>query len=1099
MQSRLGGATSALLFMLAACPASAINEPDLNLLAPAQFKAAELQVSELGAPAETVSDGRFRDNARRIGGLESGAMVDLRTGRFVTLMPSTPLLPGSGAGNDLPKPVTQPSTLELQADAARVFTQWLVDHKSELQIDTAELADEPQITVISPDYIQIYQTRRVGGVLVRDSAIMASIKHGNLMLFGMSKWGDVDASRAASVTADAAVARLAAHIAPRQVGRLLKAAELEYVPVSTPAGGIGGAGAPGLSYRLAQVLRPSFNEPNSLYEVLVDAMSGEVLAITDTVDYVASPRAVTGGVFPVSNNGVGPGGMEQTGWPMPFTTVTTPTGTVTTDIGGTLPACVDGNISAGLTGTYVKINDTCGASSLTSAGNVDFGASAGTDCITPGFGGAGNTHAARSGYHELNMIKAMARGQLPNNLWLQGQLPATMNIAQTCNANWNGTSVNFYKSGGGCFNTGEIAGVFDHEWGHGMDGNGSVPGTSSPGEGIADIYASLRLNDSCIGPGFRSGQCSGEFGIAGACTSCTGVRDIDFAQHVGAMPVTLAMIDACPVGTSNGPCGGGVHCEGQVYSQAVWDLWNRDLIGAPYNLSKDVTREIATRLTFQGASGVSSWFACTDGTGGCGNPAGCGCAATSGYQQYLAADDDNGNLADGTPHMSAIFAAFDRHGIACSTPAVMDSGCANAPTQVPTVTATAGDGSVSLSWTASAGASQYRVYRTDGVFGCDFGKILLATVTGTEYVDVGVQNGREYSYSVMPTGSNSTCFSVSSVCTSATPQPGARLSVAGDLASFQTTTGDGDLFVDNCETTNVSLPISNIGVNAQNNVRVIAVSSPSHPATTILSPLPLTIVSNQASCTTNNAGINVVPQGLNAGDSFALDITIASDELLGQPTTVRVATNVTEGDLSASGTQLFSFDSDVQGWSVVRGTFAREAGASASGTTHHMHSSANLDAQCDTVESPVMILAADSTMSVFTNFDIEPMDTQWWDRANLAAFPVATGVPTLLTPTGGRAYNASGVGGACGMETDPGWGGVATTWAESTFNATGMQSAALANQLLTIRMRYGTDAAVSGTGMRFDQLSVTNARIRVADAQSNVCTAPPLFANGFEN
>ena len=35
---------------------------------------------------------------------------------------------------------------------------------------------------------------------------------------------------------------------------------------------------------------------------------------------------------------------------------------------------------------------------------------------------------------------------------------------------------------------------------------------------------------------------------------------------------------------------------------------------------------------------------------------------------FLAVDDDNGDLTDGTPHMTAIFDAFDRHQIACPTP-----------------------------------------------------------------------------------------------------------------------------------------------------------------------------------------------------------------------------------------------------------------------------------------------------------------------------------------------------------------------------------------------------------------------------------------------
>ncbi len=42
-----------------------------------------------------------------------------------------------------------------------------------------------------------------------------------------------------------------------------------------------------------------------------------------------------------------------------------------------------------------------------------------------------------------------------------------MNRENSCNAYWNGSTVNFYREGSGCGNTGEIAAVFDHEWGHG--------------------------------------------------------------------------------------------------------------------------------------------------------------------------------------------------------------------------------------------------------------------------------------------------------------------------------------------------------------------------------------------------------------------------------------------------------------------------------------------------------------------------------------------------------------------------------------------------------------------------------------------------------
>src|SRR5690606_10591918 len=142
----------------------------------------------------------------------------------------------------------------------------------------------------------------------------------------------------------------------------------------------------------------------------------------------------------------------------------------------------------------------------------------------------------------------------------------------TCNAFWNGSTVNFYREGGGCANTGEIAAVFDHEWGHGMDNNDGVPSVSRPGEGIADVYAQLRLNTSCIGRGFRPGSnCTG---FGDPCLDCTGVRETDWEKRLSGLPHTVAWILSPPAGPGGGcgspgvpggtPCGGSTHCEGQV-------------------------------------------------------------------------------------------------------------------------------------------------------------------------------------------------------------------------------------------------------------------------------------------------------------------------------------------------------------------------------------------------------------------------------------------------------------------------------------------------------------------------------------------------------
>lgn len=130
-------------------------------------------------------------------------------------------------------------------------------------------------------------------------------------------------------------------------------------------------------------------------------------------------------------------------------------GSQTTDSGGNFPFGITSATNIKYEGPYTRMNDNCGSTSLSSneaEGNLDFGGSAGTNCDTPGFGGAGNTHSSRTGFYELNKMQEIARGYLPDNNWLQQQLTANMNINNNCNAYYSGT-INFYRSGGKFMNT----------------------------------------------------------------------------------------------------------------------------------------------------------------------------------------------------------------------------------------------------------------------------------------------------------------------------------------------------------------------------------------------------------------------------------------------------------------------------------------------------------------------------------------------------------------------------------------------------------------------------------------------------------------------
>ena len=228
------------------------------------------------------------------------------------------------------------------------------------------------------------------------------------------------------------------------------------------------------------------------------------------------------------------------------------------------------------------------------------------------------------------------------------------------------------------------------------------------------------------------------------------------------LPHDYTWIDSnCPAIGANG----GVHCRGAVYSEAVWSLWKRELQSPPYNFDDNTAHEIVNRLTFLGAGNVGTWYAGSKTYGGC--------AAYSGYKNYLAVDDDNGNLNDGTPHMQAIFNAFDNQGIACPLPAVVDSGCAGTPSKPPKVKATSYDRLVKLNWKPVAGATSYEIFRTDGVHDCSFGKIRLGETVSTEFSDYSdLQNRRDYYYVVIPKGPSASCFGPASKCVAVTPDDG---------------------------------------------------------------------------------------------------------------------------------------------------------------------------------------------------------------------------------------------------------------------------------------------------------------------------------------
>jgi hypothetical protein len=711
------------------------------------------------------------------------AFIDPRSGAATSLIGAFPILPGRGVGNriKLTDMATSLNRPVLKVDAATVGDLVLAFVRANadlLGIDVTQLGNVKAADV-SPELWQVSIPQSYEGIPVRHGRIAASINNGNLVLVGTETWGHVRGlDRKPKIDSAAALAAGFAHAGGASaMDEMVRQPALEIIPVAGPAGGPVGTG-----YRHRLVWTFVFRRPpdDAAWEVIVDAHDGEVLAFQDTNQYVE--RQVTGGAYPVTSTEICPTpgtcGIMQTGAPMPFADTGLASPNNFTNSAGIFN-WTSGTATTTLTGRYVDIVDSCGAvSNSSTTGSIGLlGTNGQHDCTTGG-GGAGNTAASRTAFYEVNKLAEMARGWLPTNTWLQSRLTTNVNLNNTCNAFWGGGSINFYRSGGGCRNTGEIAGVFDHEWGHGMDDNDAVGSLSSSSEGYADIAAIYRLQHSCVGHGFfwtsnkGCGQTAdgtgfnaneAQQGAAHCDTDCSGVRDADYLKHSPNTPDTPLGFVCTSCLTGSGPCGRQVHCSAAPSRQAAWDLVARDLQSAPFNLDSQSAFLVGNRLFYLGSGNIGSWHSCT-----CGSSSS-GCGSTNGYMQWLTADDDNGNLNDGTPHMTAIFNAFNRHGIACATPTPQNSGCASGPSTSPTLTATPGNFQVSLSWNAVAGASRYWVLRSEGHAGCNFGKTRIADITGTSFVDTQVANGRSYSYNIVAQGTSSACYTRVSNCATVTP------------------------------------------------------------------------------------------------------------------------------------------------------------------------------------------------------------------------------------------------------------------------------------------------------------------------------------------
>jgi Zn-dependent metalloprotease len=223
-----------------------------------------------------------------------------------------------------------------------------------------------------------------------------------------------------------------------------------------------------------------------------------------------------------------------------------------------------------------------------------------------------NTAAVNAFLH-ANLARNFFRDRAPTFTALDTILPANVQVSGTCNAFYNGSSINFYPAGGGCNNT-AFSTVVAHEYGHHIVNRLSLA-QNAFGEGFSDAVAILLYDTGIVGQFFT--------------TSGGAVRNPEAANQ-------------------QFPCASGaIHTCGQILGGTVRELRNNYVTryGQPAGLTLASQQFV-------------SWALITLGQIDSLNPMG-----PRSLTEWLTIDDNDGNLSNGSPNYCDIVNAFGQHGI----------------------------------------------------------------------------------------------------------------------------------------------------------------------------------------------------------------------------------------------------------------------------------------------------------------------------------------------------------------------------------------------------------------------------------------------------
>jgi len=369
-------------------------------------------------------------------------------------------------------------------------------------------------------------------------------------------------------------------------------------------------------------IRYSAEDPSSRgkWNVVAEASSGDVLTVTNQVLSANVPGSVRGNV---TTTPVAADCAAESSTALPYAQVSIPStgaSTFTSSTGffsvpnaGTTPV----NVVSVLQGNYIDVFNLRGANeslnmTVTPPNTANF------------LQNAADTQewviAQANAYYHVNRARDFVLGYIPSYPTVSTQVDFRVDVngfdgACPGNAWWFGTQLLFCETGFGVRNT-AFGTVAYHEYGHHIVASGGS-GQDSYGEGMGDTIAALLSEDSRFAVGWNNTTCA------------NGIRDAN---------------NTCQFDAANcSNCGSEAHDCGRLISGIVWDLRKQLMTTNPTTFRDIVNALTLNSIPLHTGTSINANIAL----------------------DFLSLDDNDGNIANGTPHGQEICTAFRLHGVDC--------------------------------------------------------------------------------------------------------------------------------------------------------------------------------------------------------------------------------------------------------------------------------------------------------------------------------------------------------------------------------------------------------------------------------------------------